>query len=104
MFRSLGASLVVTAGPDSGKEFPIGKDTTFIGRSGRRSNDVELSDSAVSREQAKVMHNAETGTFTLVNESKTNPSHVDGVSVDAKQLEDGAVIEIGKTTMTFKKS
>ena len=104
VFRSLGASLVVTAGPDSGKEYPIGKDTTLIGRSGRRANDVELTDSAVSREQAKVMHNAETGTFTLVNESKTNPSHVDGVSVDAKQLEDGAVIEIGKTTMTFTKS
>jgi len=104
VFRSLGASLVVTAGPDSGKEYPLGKDTTLIGRSGRRTNDVELTDSAVSREQAKVMHNAETGTFTLVNESKTNPSHVDGVSVDAKQLEDGAVIEIGKTTMTFTKS
>ena len=104
IYRHLGCSLQVSGGPDAGKEFAIGKTTTFIGRAGRRSNDITLVDSTVSREQAKLLYNEETKAFTLVNESKKNPTRVDGVSIDAKELEDGFKIEMGKTTLTFTRS
>lgn len=103
VFRNLGATFAITGGPDAGKEFPIGKTTTLIGRAGRRKNDVELTDTAVSREQAKVVYNDETKSFTVINESKTNPTKVDGTTVEARELTDEARIEMGKTTAELRR-
>jgi hypothetical protein len=104
VYRSLGAAFKVTGGPDAGREFPIGRTTVLIGRSGRRRNDITLSDSAISREQARLVYSAETKTFTLINESLTNPTRVDGVEINAKELSDGSVIEMGKTKATLVRS
>jgi len=104
VYRSLGVALKITGGPDAGKEFPIGKPTTLVGREGRRKNDITLSDKSISREQAKLVYNDQTKTFTLINESETNPTIVDGVTVDARELTDGATIEMGKTTATLERS
>lgn len=103
VFRNLGATFAVTGGPDAGKEFPIGRPTTLIGRSGRRKNDVELTDTSVSREQAKIVYSDETGSFTLINESRTNPTKVDGSTVEARELTDEARIEMGKTTAELRR-
>lgn len=103
VFRSLGASFHVTEGPDAGKSFPIGKTVVLIGRRGRRGNDITLTDTSISREQARLSYNEEADTFTLINESKTNPTRVDGTAVDAKELSEGAKIEMGRTTAVLER-
>ncbi len=104
VFRSLGAVLRITEGPDTGKTFPIGKPVVLIGRQGRRSNDITLSDTSISREQARLSYNEETDVFTLINESKTNPTRVDGVTVDAKEIGGQARIEMGRTVAVLERS
>jgi hypothetical protein len=104
VFRSLGAALRITEGPDAGRTFPIGKAVVLIGRRGRRSNDVTLADTSISREQARLTYNEETDSFTLVNESRTNPTRVDGVTVDARELKDGSTIEVGRTAMVLERN
>jgi pSer/pThr/pTyr-binding forkhead associated (FHA) protein len=103
LYRNLGASLRITEGPDKGKEFPIGKLVTLIGREGRRDNDITLTDTSVSREQAKLLYDEGEKEFTLVNESKTNPTHVDGEQVDTLTLDDGAQIEMGRTAAKLER-
>jgi hypothetical protein len=95
------ASLTVTSGPDAGTVYPLGDGVTTIGRSGRRQNEVQLTDAAVSREQARIVHDPSADSFTFVNESETNPSQVDGVALDNVELEDGATIQLGTTILTF---
>ena len=104
VFRSLGASLRITEGPDAGKSFPIGKAIVLIGRRGRRKNDVTLADTSISREQARISYSEETDSFTLINESRTNPTRVDGVTVDAKELGNGSSIEMGRTVMKLERN
>lgn len=104
VFRSLGATFHVTEGPDAGKTFPIGKPVVLIGRKGRRANDITLTDTSISREQARLTYNEESNSFTLVNESKTNPTRVDGQTFDARELSEGATIEMGRTTAVVERS
>jgi len=103
VFRNLGATFAVTGGPDAGKEFPLGKPTTLIGRAGRRRNDIELTDTSVSREQAKIVYSDEAESFTLINESRTNPTRVDGASVEARERASETRIEMGKTTAELRR-
>jgi len=104
VFRSLGAAFRVMEGPDTGKTYPLGKPIVTIGRRGRRSNDITLSDTSISREQARLSYNEESKVFTLINESKTNPTRVDGVTIDARELSEGARIEMGRTVAVVERS
>lgn len=97
------ASLSVSSGPDSGRVFPVGDGTTLIGRPGRRLNHVELDDEAVSRRQGRIIYEPGADAFTFVNESDTNPSVVNGEPGDGVELEDGATIQVGRTTLTFRR-
>lgn len=103
VFRHLGAILAVTSGPDLGKEVPIGTTPFLIGRRGGRKNNLELSDSTVSRKQARILYNDATARFSVINESETNQTLVNGSPVDAHELQDGDVIAAGATAMEFKK-
>jgi len=97
------ASLSVSSGPHVGRVFPVGDGTTLIGRSGQRLNHVELDDAAVSRQQARIIYEPGADAFTFVNESDTNPSIVNGEPGDGVELEDGATIQVGRTTLTFRR-
>jgi hypothetical protein len=104
VFTRLGGELTVAEGPDRGRNLVIGKPVVTIGRSGSRKNDLELSDSTVSREQAKVLYNSGDRSFKVVNESTTNPTRINGATVDAAVLQDGDRLEFGNTIVKFKKT
>jgi pSer/pThr/pTyr-binding forkhead associated (FHA) protein len=104
VYLSLGASIIVDKGADAGKEFPLHTLATAIGRPGARKNDIELTDGTVSKEQASIHYDNTKKEFSIVNESQTNPTRVNQVDITAPTLiADGAVIEIGKTVLRFKK-
>ena len=104
-FMNLGAELVVTKGPDSGRNTTLHKPVTTIGRPGARKNDLELSDDTVSKEQASVLYDNNSRHFTITNQSTTNPTLVNKkVVAEPTLLEDGDVLEMGGTTLRFQKS
>lgn len=101
----LRARLQVTSGADTGKEFPIADSPLYIGR-GRttntgRTNHVVLTDRTVSSAQATIRHDASNDTFSLVNDSVTNKTGVNGTQSDVAPLTNGSVIQMGATTLTF---
>jgi len=101
----LRARLQVTSGADAGKEFPIADSPLHIGRgrtaNGGRTNHVVLTDRTVSSAQATIRHDASKDTFSLVNDSVTNRTSVDGEQLDVAALRNGSVIQMGATSMTF---
>ncbi|MGD0783309.1 MAG: FHA domain-containing protein [Candidatus Aminicenantales bacterium] len=104
VYLNLGASIIVDKGADAGKEFPLHTLATAIGRPGARKNDIELTDGTVSKEQATLNYDNTKKEFTIVNESLTNPTRVNQVDIAGPTvIADGAVIEIGKTILRFKK-
>jgi hypothetical protein len=104
VFMRLGGELTISEGPDRGRNFVISKPTTLIGRAGQRKNELELTDSTISREQAKVLYNNMDRSFKIINESTTNPTRVNGNTVDTAVLQDGDRIEFGNTVVRFKKT
>jgi hypothetical protein len=102
-FRYFGATLQVTEGPDSGREAPIGVSPFLIGRTGGRDNHLPLSDGTVSLTQSQIRYDEALKSFTLVNESQTNKTVLDGKPVDAADLQDGAKIRMGATVITFRR-
>lgn len=101
----LRARLQVTSGADAGKEFPIADSPLYIGRgrtaNGGRTNHVVLTDRTVSSAQATIRHDASKDTFSLVNDSVTNRTSVDGEQLDVAALRNGSVIQMGATSITF---
>lgn len=104
VFMSLGADLIIEKGPEKGKEFTIHKQVMTIGRPGARKNDIELADDTVSKDQASIYYDNTKKQFTIANESATNPTKVNGQHVSGPTLiENGALIEMGRTVFRFKK-
>ncbi len=104
VYLNLGATIVVEKGADAGKEYPLHMLVIGVGRPGARKNDIELTDGTVSKEQATIRYDNIRKEFTLVNESQTNPTRVNGADVaEPVVLADGAGIEMGKTVLRFKK-
>jgi hypothetical protein len=105
VYISLGADIIVDKGPDKGKEFPLHQQVTTIGRAGTRKNDIELNDETVSKEQASVYYDSAKKEFSIANESATNPTRLNGAQVISPvAVQDGALIEVGRTVLLFKKS
>jgi hypothetical protein len=105
VFLSLGADIVVDKGPDKGKEFTLHQQVTTIGRPGTRKNDIELNDDTVSKEQASIFYDNVKKEFTVANESATNPTRVNGQPISGPTIiGNGAIIEIGRSVLQFKKS
>ncbi len=104
MYLNLEAELSVAEGPDRGRKFPLTKPVVTLGRSGGRQNDIQLSDSTVSREHAKILYSTADKTFRLINESTTNPARLNGSPVDAVLVKDGDSIQLGATVLKFRKA
>jgi len=104
VFMHLGAEIKVDKGPDAGRAFPLHLQVTNIGRAGVRKNNIELNDDTVSKEQAAIFYDAKTTTFTLANQSNTNPTSVnESVVADTVVLEQGATIQMGATVLRFER-
>jgi pSer/pThr/pTyr-binding forkhead associated (FHA) protein len=104
VFVNLGADIVVERGPDKGKEFALYQQVTTIGRVGTRKNDIELNDDTVSKEQAAIYYDNAKRLFSIVNESATNPTKVNGAVIASPTLlENGTLVELGRTVLVFRK-
>jgi pSer/pThr/pTyr-binding forkhead associated (FHA) protein len=104
VFLSLGVEIIIEKGPDQGKEFALHKQVTMFGRSGARKNEIELKDDTVSKEQCSVYYDSVNKQFTIKNESQTNVTQLNGQLItDPVTLNNGDLIEMGKTVLKFKK-
>ena len=104
VFMSLGAEILIEKGPDQGKEFTLHKQVTMVGRGGARKNDVELKDDTVSKEQCSVYYDSVNKLFTIQNESQTNVTQLNGKLItEPISLNNGDLIEMGKSVLKFKK-
>lgn len=88
------ALLVALSGPHKGEVFKVYNGTNTIGRDDNQT--VQLTDdSTVSRGHARI--NAKDGSLTIINESATNPTKIEGQDIDERELTDGDIIQIGST-------
>jgi hypothetical protein len=97
------AFLVITNGPHLGHVFRLNPKVTAIGRDAQ--NDVILDDDAASRQHAKIKTEGEgkEKAFVIYDQATENGTKVNGELVREQALKDGDEIEVGHTTMVFKK-
>lgn len=90
------AVLIAVAGPHKGETFNLYSGANTIGRDDNQT--VQLSeDSTISRSHARIA--AGNGGLTLINESTTNPTRIDGQEVVERELTDGDIIQVGSTRL-----
>jgi pSer/pThr/pTyr-binding forkhead associated (FHA) protein len=95
----MSAQLVVTAGPDRGRSFPLTAGTPLrVGRSAR--TNTKLSDASVSRLHCEVHYDGSTSA-TLTNHSN-NGTLVNGQPATRQELRHGDLIRIGSTELRFQ--
>jgi hypothetical protein len=82
----------------AGQDIPLTSATTVLGRGS--DVDIRLEDPGVSRRHAKI--STSNGRSTITDLGSTNGTLVDGAKVSSKQLDDGAVIRLGSTEITFR--
>ena len=86
----------VTAGPDKGREFPLGEGSFLIGRD--PGCDVVLSDRMVSKRHARL----DVGrSLELVDQNSANGLLVDGGIVARLSVEQGQPVTLGDSTLSF---
>lgn len=92
--------LNVTKGLGTGRAFELHLDTsTSLGRA--RANDIVLDDVAVSSEHCRVR--LEDGRYVVHDLKSTNGTFVNEKRVTRHPLEDGDVLQVGETFLTFKR-
>ncbi|MFT5442747.1 MAG: pSer/pThr/pTyr-binding forkhead associated (FHA) protein/class 3 adenylate cyclase [Myxococcota bacterium] len=101
---SAGIDLLVLEGVDTGQKFTIDADEVIIGR---RLNEADLTggvllrDSTVSARQARILH--ERGNYTIEHLAEaTNPTMVNGSSVQSAMLVPGTQIQIGRILLDVR--
>jgi len=77
------------------KTFKIDKDEIAIGR--HKSNDIQITNSAVSRQHARIIRNQ--GNYLIEDLKSTNGIYLNKVRIISRYLKDGDVINIGKHTL-----
>lgn len=90
--------LVIKSGLKDAYNFPLGKHNVTIGR--RRSNDLCLLDTGISREHARIEY--KDGVYYLIDLGSTNGTFVNGARVSIRKIEPGDVIKLGATWLEFK--
>ncbi len=92
--------LAVTRGARRGEVLPLSVDSAIsIGRA--RANDVVLDDASVSSQHCRVR--PEQGRFVLYDLKSTNGTMVNGRRVDRHPLDEGDVIQVGETSLQFRR-
>lgn len=80
------------------REFPLAGERTTIGR--MPGCDIELKDPGASRRHAEIRRTREG--FTVVDLDSTNGTMVNNATVSHRDLTDGDLITIGRTTLEFR--
>jgi pSer/pThr/pTyr-binding forkhead associated (FHA) protein len=95
--------LVVTEGPEIGREIEIDDNALTIGRESQSATwKVRLKDSTVSRPHARIDHNQ--GIYTLIDLGSANGTTLNDLFVIVPvTLSDGDVIGVGGTKLTFRR-
>jgi len=89
--------LVVLAGPDEGRVFPLGADHIYLGRS--RATHTQLIDPHVSRVHCEIKSVGEN--YVLTDCESPGGSFVNGKRVSQHELRPGDLIRIGATHLQF---
>lgn len=89
--------LVVADGTDRGKKITLDKNVTKIGK--RDTNDMILSDKAISRLHCEIEYTSDS--FLLRDLGSTNGTFLNGSRVKEAYLAPGDLIKIGNTTLEF---
>jgi len=93
-------SLVVISGPSEGDYYPLGNRTVVIGRD--ESCPIQILDDLVSRKHVQIRHDESAGGFVATDLKSANGMSLNGRQISSEvSLEDGDVIEIGKSRITF---
>ncbi|HET7303700.1 MAG TPA: FtsK/SpoIIIE domain-containing protein [Segeticoccus sp.] len=91
------ATVVVTAGPDQGAEFPLASGTAYLGRG--RGCEVRLSDSSVSRQHARLLVSEVAEVADL---GSSNGVLVEGERVDRAVLRPDDRVRLGDTELQVR--
>ena len=92
-----GACLVVTGGPDASRRFAFGAETTI----GRADAEFLLCDEEVSRRHVEIRWNGEA--YALRDLKSSNGTHVNGRRVEECLLAFGDELQLGNTTLEFRR-
>jgi serine/threonine protein kinase len=97
----MGLHLVVIAGPDKGRVFPLeGDDWFLLGRS--RAAEGKLNDLHVSKIHCKVEYKG--GRVFVIDQESTGGTYVNGVRVGEQLLQPGDVIRLGETQLRLQEA
>jgi FHA domain-containing protein/von Willebrand factor type A domain-containing protein len=92
--------LAVTRGERKGEVFPLsGESSISIGRA--PANDVVLDDASVSSQHCRIR--PEPGGFVVHDMKSTNGTQVNGRPVDRHRLAEGDVIQVGETSLQYRR-
>ncbi|MEX0726567.1 MAG: ATP-binding protein [Planctomycetaceae bacterium] len=90
-------TLLVIQGANQGARYGIETNSLDIGRGVR--NTVRIHDTEVSRHHATLEANE--GVYQIIDRNSSNGTFVNGVAVRARRLNDGDLIQIGRTILLF---
>ena len=93
------ATLQVLRGADTGMRIPLTKDEVSLGRT--IASDLVFPDDKISRLHAKVVRDAETDVYFLVDNNSTNGTYLNNRQVSREPLSDGDKIFLGQTILKF---
>jgi ABC transport system ATP-binding/permease protein len=93
------ARLVVLSSNFAGREFPLSKLQTVIGRTD--DNDVVLNHRSISRNHAKVVREAESGRYTIMDLQSSNGVRVNGEDYGKVELRRGDTVDLGHVRFRF---
>ncbi|MCL4439470.1 MAG: FHA domain-containing protein, partial [Firmicutes bacterium] len=79
-------------------KFPLGTRGVIIGR--RRTNDIRLEDTNVSRVHASIDYTE--GNYFITDLGSTNGTFVNGIRISKKRLVEGDQVRVGTTILEFK--
>jgi hypothetical protein len=92
--------LSVTRGQRKGEVFPLSEESSIsIGRA--QANDVVLDDESVSSQHCRIR--PEPGGFVVHDMKSTNGTQVNGRPVDRHRLAEGDVIQVGETSLQYRR-
>jgi pSer/pThr/pTyr-binding forkhead associated (FHA) protein len=96
--------LIVSAGPDEGREIPLPAGTSTLGRMTARGEgewDIALQDRSISRPHAQIEKLGDS--ILVTDQGSANGTWINGEMIqEPTRLQDGDVVVLGETTMLFR--
>ncbi len=96
--KNVDVMIVVLEGTEFGREYPIVKSRTTMGREGGAA-DIEIADLGVSRQHAEIY--LEDGGWVLRDLESTNGTLKNGIKINRAPLKHGEKFKIGETVLQF---